>query len=102
MIITVICIFFALSITFSHNGYQIKNCKVNQVFGFLGSISLAIYLFHPVYISLFEYLGVAMTLGLFYTSIYGLTLVSALLYKLVSTAITNEISNRKNTIEIKN
>ncbi|KAK8836060.1 hypothetical protein M9Y10_040015 [Tritrichomonas musculus] len=44
--ITVLFSFFALSITFSNKGLTIKKEKINNSFGFLGNISLPIYIFH--------------------------------------------------------
>ena len=56
MMVTVICAFCSCFITFSGKGNIIKNDKVNLVFGYLGAISLPIYLFHPVIITLIYYI----------------------------------------------
>lgn len=44
--ITVLFSFFALSISFANKGCTIKNEKINNIFGFLGNISLPVYIFH--------------------------------------------------------
>ena len=95
MIVTVICIFGALSITFSNKGLQIQNQKLNSAFGFLGAISLAIYLFHPVFISLFEYAEIALPLYAYYLIIFPLAICSAVLYRLVADGIKKAIKRRK-------
>ena len=46
MAVTVVCVLCAVFITFASKGTFIKNEKLNNVFGYLGSISLPIYLFH--------------------------------------------------------
>jgi peptidoglycan/LPS O-acetylase OafA/YrhL len=48
MSITGACAFVAIFITFSKKGNIIKSEKANYIFGYLGSISLPIYIFHPV------------------------------------------------------
>ena len=45
MAVTIICVFCAIFITFANKGTFIKNEKVNSVFGYLGSISLPIYIY---------------------------------------------------------
>lgn len=82
MIIAVICVFGAISITFSGKGLIIKNQKANAVFGYLGSISLAIYLFHPVIITLFENVGVDLPLYAYHLVIFPLSILAAVLFDL--------------------
>lgn len=55
MVIAVVGIFAAISITFANKGVTITNEKLCKVFAYLGSLSLAIYLFHPVLITLLCY-----------------------------------------------
>lgn len=43
---------FALAITFANKGYVIKNEKLNKFFGYLGSLSLPIYLFQSIIIGI--------------------------------------------------
>lgn len=95
MIVTVICIFGALSITFSNKGLQIQNEKINSLFGYLGGISLAIYLFHPVFISLFEYAEISLPLFAYYLVIFPLAIASAVLYKVVSDCIKKIVKSAK-------
>ena len=83
MVVSVVCIFGAISITFSGNGLRISNSKVNEAFGFLGSLSLPIYLLHPVLISLFEYTGIQMPLSGWHLLIFSLSIGAALLYHLI-------------------
>lgn len=87
MIITVICVFGAIIITFAKKGYQVRNEKANTFFGWLGIISLAIYLFHPVFISLFQYAKVSVPLYAYYLIIFSLALVSAIIFELASTGV---------------
>ena len=87
MIVTVICVFGALTITFSGKGWQIRNEKVNDVFGFLGAISLAIYLFHPVIISAIEYSEWQAPLWALYLIVFSTSLFAAVIYNLIEKAI---------------
>ncbi len=97
MIITVICIFGALSITFSNKGLQIQNNKLNSAFGWVGSISLAIYLFHPVIISLFDYAEIEMPLWAYYLVIFPASILLAALYKLVTDLLKNHLTKRNDS-----
>jgi len=84
MIVSVVCVFFAIAITFSGKGLQIRNHKANEAFGFLGGLSLPVYLLHPVLISLFEYTGIQMPLWGWHLLIFPLSIGIALLYHLIS------------------
>lgn len=84
MIVSVVCIFGALVITFSGNGIQMSSSKANETFGFLGSLSLPIYLLHPVLISLFEYTGIQMPLWGWHLLIFPLSIGAAFLYHSIS------------------
>ena len=84
MVVSVVCVFGAISITFSGKGLQISNHKANEVFGFLGSLSLPVYLLHPVLISLFEYSGIQMPLWGWHLLIFPLSIGAALLYHQIS------------------
>ena len=85
MAVTIVGVGVAMIVTFSGKGIQIRNEKANQVFAYLGGISLFIYLFHPVLIELFTYvapmasLSVRMVL-LFPASFLCATLFSAMKY----------------------
>ncbi|MCR4661975.1 MAG: acyltransferase [Clostridia bacterium] len=100
MIIAVICVFGALAITFSGKGLQIHNEKLNSIFGFLGSISLAIYLFHPVLISIFEYEHIDLPFWAYHLIIFPLSISFALLYTIVKQGISKFIQQRKNSKDI--
>ncbi|MCM1037808.1 MAG: acyltransferase [Ruminococcus sp.] len=90
MVITVICVFIAISITFADKGVKITNEITGNIFSYLGSISLAIYLFHPVIISLLGYVApdcpelsrmliifpAAIILAVLFNAIAGLRVVS--------------------------
>ena len=54
MFVTMLCIFCAVTITFAEKGNMIKSEKINFVFGYLGALSLPIYLIHPVLIILID------------------------------------------------
>ncbi len=84
MIVTVVCVFGAIAITFSGRGLQIRNRKANEAFGFLGGLSLPVYLLHPVIISLFEYTGIQMPLWGWHLLIFPLSIGAALLYHSIS------------------
>ena len=62
MAVTIIGVGLAMIITFSGKGIQIRNESASQTFAYLGSISLFIYLFHPVLIELFTYVAPATSL----------------------------------------
>ncbi len=87
MIVTVICVFGALTITFSGKGLQIRSQKANEVFGFLGAISLAVYLFHPVIISAIEYSEWQAPLWALYLIVFSTSLFAAVAYNLIVRAI---------------
>ena len=61
MTITGACAFVAIFITFSKKGNIIKSEKANYIFGYLGSISLPIYIFHPVIIDLIDYVWITLS-----------------------------------------
>ena len=84
MAMTVIGVFFGISITFSGKGNQIKNDKANQVFGYLGAISLSVYLFHPVIIDALDYAKPDMTLGVKYGITLILTAVCSVAFKFLN------------------
>ena len=52
---TALLTFCAIFITFSNKGNIIPSEKANYIFGYLGSLSLPIYIFHPVIITLIDY-----------------------------------------------
>lgn len=90
MVVAVIGIFLSVSITFAGKGVTITNSKVNKVFGYLGSLSLAIYLFHPVIITLLEYAG-GLASWAIYLIVFAVPIVSAVIYNLISRLIKKQI-----------
>ena len=93
--LTVVCVFFALSLTFGQKGLTITNEKVNKTFAFLGSISLAIYLFHPVLIQLFEYVWADVKLWTAHIIIFPATIILAIIYRLVANGFKTLIKKKK-------
>ncbi len=82
--VTVVCIFIATTITFSRKGVSIKHEKINATFGFFGSISLAVYLFHPVVIKGLEYGGQALPVWSKCVIVYTVAIVGAVAYRLLA------------------
>ena len=95
MIVAVVCVFGAISITFSGKGLQIGDQRANAAFGYLGGISLAIYLFHPVLISLFEYAGVEMPFWVYHLVIFASSLVAALAYDGIKRLLKFALNKKK-------
>ena len=83
MIVAVTCTFGALSITFGGKGVQIANPRLNAAFGYLGGLSLAIYLFHPVFVSLFEYAHVEVPYWAYFVIIFAAAGCGAVVYDLL-------------------
>ncbi|MCM1267740.1 MAG: acyltransferase [Bacteroidales bacterium] len=88
MIVTVVGTFIAITVTFSAKGIQITNDKINDVFGYLGTISLPIYLIHPVMIELINHAAHEFTLAIRMTVVLFSTVLLAAAYQFV-------INNRK-------
>ena len=95
MIITVICTFVAISITFAGKGVTVTNQKVNSVFGFLGGISLATYLFHPAIIQLLDYVYVTVPEYAKFLITFSATLLLAVIYILIAQLIVKCIIHKK-------
>ncbi|MCM1426373.1 MAG: acyltransferase [Eubacterium sp.] len=92
MIVTVVGTFIAITVTFSGNGIQITNDKINNVFGYLGAISLPIYLIHPVMIELINYAAHGFTLDIKMAVVLFSTVLLAAAYQFV---INNRKSKRR-------
>ncbi len=90
MVVAVVGIFVAISITFTGKGVIITNAKVNKVFGYLGSLSLAIYLFHPVVITLLEYVG-GLEIWAIYLIVFAVSIVAAIIYNSIVMLIKRQI-----------
>lgn len=97
MAVAVVCVFAAISVTFSGKGIAVTNSKLNAAFGYLGSLSLAAYLFHPVIISLLGYAYAGVENRAKYFIVFALTLASAVIYNLIVRLVKlliNFIKNR--------
>ena len=94
MVVAVVCIFVAISITFAGKGVAVTNSKVNKAFGYLGSLSLAIYLFHPVIITLLEYVG-GLEIWAIYLIVFAVSIVSAVIFNIVVMLIKRLIKSIK-------
>lgn len=95
MSITGACAFVAIFITFANKGNIIKSKKVNYVLGYLGSISLPIYIFHPVIIILSDYVWDNCPKYAKYLIVFISTLVLAFCYRIVADFINKKIEKRK-------
>ena len=94
MVVTMVCIFCAVTITFTEKGNMIKSEKVNYVFGYLGALSLPIYLIHPVLISLIDYVDDDMPRWEKYVIVFPVTLVLAFIYRIVADFLNKKIKER--------
>ena len=102
--VVVIFIFVSFSIIFAEKGNIVKNEKVNFVFGYLGAISIPIYLFHPVLISLIDYLNKDMSKYTKHLIVFPITLILSFLYRLIANWLNKLMAERekkKNKIEEK-
>ena len=95
MVMTVILEFCAIFITFSEKGNIIQNEKVNSVFGYLGSISLPIYLFHPVIIILIDYINDDVPRWLKYIIVFPASIILSFLYRIIADFLNKKIEERK-------
>ena len=95
MSITGACAFVAIFITFSKKGNIIKSEKANYIFGYLGSISLPIYIFHPVIIDLIDYVWIPCPKYAKYLIVFFSALALALLYRIIADFLNEKIEERK-------
>ena len=95
MVMTVILEFCAIFITFSEKGNIIQNENVNSVFGYLGSISLPIYLFHPVIIILIDYINDDVPRWLKYIIVFPASIILSFLYRIIADFLNKKIEERK-------
>ena len=101
MVATMICIFCAVTITFTEKGNIIKNEKVNFIFGYLGALSLPIYLFHPVIITLIDYKDKDMKRWVKYIIVFPTTIILAFLYRIIADFLTKKMKENKENKETK-
>ena len=99
MVVTMICIFCAVTITFAEKGNIIKNEIVNFIFGYLGALSLPIYLFHPVIITLIDYKDEDMKRWVKYVIVFPTTLILAFLYRIIADFLNKNIKEKKENKE---
>lgn len=95
---TALFVFVGLSITFAGKGVVIKNEKLNAFFGYLGVISLPIYLFHAAVIFYLMSLGNKFNIWAIYLIFISITILVSVIYKLIYDLIImiiNKIKNRK-------
>ena len=95
MSITGACAFVAIFITFSKKGNIIKSEKANYIFGYLGRISLPIYIFHPVIIDLIDYVWIPCPKYAKYLIVFFSALALALLYRIIADFLNKKIEERK-------
>ena len=95
MSITGACTFVAIFITFSKKGNIIKSEKANYIFGYLGRISLPIYIFHPVIIDLIDYVWIPCPKYAKYLIVFFSALALALLYRIIADFLNKKIEERK-------
>lgn len=93
--VAVVGVFVAISITFAGKGIAISNSKLNAVLGYLGSLSLAMYLFHPVIISLLDYTYIGIEDWAKYLIVFVATLVLAAFFNLIVGLIRKFIAKIK-------
>ena len=111
MMITVICEFCAIFITFAEKGNIIKNERINMIFGYLGAISLPIYLFHPIIITLIDYISKDIQKWVKYIIVFPITIILSFLYRIIADCLNEKIAekdkekkenDKKNNQEIEN
>ena len=90
MAITVICEFCSVFITFSEKGNILNNQKINNTFGFLGTISLPIYLFHPVLITFIDYIKKDLPRWAKYIVVFPFTLILSILYRMIANCLNEK------------
>ena len=93
--ITVVCEFCSVFVTFAEKGNIIKNEKVNAAFGYLGAISLPIYLFHPVLITLINYINKDMSRWAKYLIVFPITLILSFLYRIIADFLSNKLKEKE-------
>lgn len=94
MSITAFLAFVALSITFGNKGIIVKNKIINAVFGYLGSISLPIYLFHTFFVGFF-YTNDKIAIWIIFMVVFLVSIIVSIIYKLIYDGIKKCISKIK-------
>ena len=91
---TVVFTFCAIFITFSGKGNIIPNEKVNYIFGYLGSLSLPIYIFHPVILTLIDYVYDDCPKYAKYLIVFFSALILGLAYRIIADILNKKIDER--------
>ncbi len=97
MAITVVGVFAAISITFANKGVSITNEKAGKIFAYLGSLSLAIYLFHPVLITLLDYAYTDCAQWIKMLIVLPSSIILAVIFRLICVGISKLILHIKNS-----
>ena len=95
MSVTGLCTFCAIFITFANKGNVIESEKVNNIFGYLGRISLPIYIFHPVIIILIDYIYEDCPKYAKYLIVFSSALILAFAYRIIADFLNKKIEERK-------
>ena len=93
--ITVVSEFLAIFITFSDKGNIISNQIINGICGYLGSISLPIYLFHPVLITLIDYINKKVKRWIKYIIVFPVSLILAMLYRIIADYFNKKMKEKE-------
>ena len=86
--------FCAIFITFSNKGNIIQSDRINYIFGYLGTVSLPIYIFHPVIIILIDYVYKTCPRYAKYLIIFPSTLILPFAYRLIADFLNKKIDER--------
>ena len=95
MSVTGLCTFCAIFITFSNKGNSIESDKVNWAFGYLGTLSLPIYVFHPVILILIDYVYEDCPKYAKYLILFFSTLILSFAYRIIADYLNKKIEERK-------
>ena len=91
---TALLTFCAIFITFSNKGNIIPSEKANYIFGYLGSLSLPIYIFHPVIITLIDYVYEDCPKYAKYLIVFFSALILAFAYRIIADFLNKKIEER--------
>ena len=95
MTVTGACTFCAIFITFSNKGNIIESDRLNWFFGYLGTLSLPIYVFHPVIIILIDYVYKDCPKYAKYLILFFSTLVLSFAYRIIADYLNKKIEEGK-------
>ena len=95
MSVTGVCTFCAIFITFSNKGKIIESDKLNWFFGYLGTLSLTIYVFHPVILILIDYVYEDCPKYAKYLILFFSALILSFAYRIIADYLNKKIEERK-------